>query len=270
MRESIRIANVTPAQAAKWLEKNTGNRNAAESHIRFLAEEMKHGRFGLSQDAIAFNAKGELINGQHRLHAVVASGVTCRFLVLEGVPEDMKERLDLGRARSIPDMLKMLYGVDRATLVTGAIRVIDDFIDDRRVKLSVGHALEQIGRYDAGFKWAVRDIPGRSLFSISPIVAAMVYAHRTAPDQVEEFARKLSTGATLDEGSPALLFREFVHSRRGLFRTRADKREVFDYCLCAIRNHIKGSRGSKFLRLQKDIVSHFATAHSTTRGKAAA
>ncbi len=257
---AAKIVSVTPATATKWLDKNTANRHASDGAIKYLADEMTNGRFGLGPDAIAFNTKGELINGQHRLFAVVASGVTCQFLVMEDVDDAMKERLDLGRARSIPDMLKMIYGVDRARLITGAVRLMDDFVDDRRMKLSVGHALTQIERYDAAFKWLVEETPGKNQFAISPVVAALALAHRSSKDAVEEFARRLFTGTGLGDQSPILKFREYVHGRRGLFTTREDKRECFVLCLVAISKHMKGAR-TKTLRRQDDIVAAFASVH---------
>ena len=264
----FKIVSVSPSLAAKWLEKNESNRNPSENHIRFLADEMTNGRWGVTPDAIAFNTKGVLINGQHRMFAVARSGVTSQFAVMEGVEDHMKEFLDLGRARSIPDMLKMIYGVDRARLITGALRIMDDFVDDRRIKLSVGHALEQIARYKPAFDWLVADLPGSNQFVISPIVAALALAHRSSPTGVEEFARRLLTGTDLAPESPALKFREYVHGRRGLFRTREDKRECFVLCLVAVNKHIKGGR-IKLLRRQDELVAAFAVANGPISTKAA-
>lgn len=269
LTSNVRIVNVTPAMAKKWLENNVQNRSLSEQTVRFLADEMKEDRFRLTNDALTFNTKGELINGQHRLTAVVGTGVTCQFIIFDNADDGVKECLDLGRSRSIPDMLKMIYGVDRARMITGAIRILDAFVGNRKIKLSVGHALEQIGRYDPAFKWAVAEVPGKNQFAISAIIAAIIYAHRTDPVSVEEFARRLFTGTGLSEGSPTLRFREYVHSRRGLFHTSEDKRECFVLCLVAIAKHMRGSR-IKQLRWTDKVITEFGAAYANGKKKAVA
>jgi hypothetical protein len=58
----------------------------------------------LDSSAIAFNSKGQLVNGQHRLSAVVKANKPIKFLVafnIENHPE-----MDRGRARHISDNIK--------------------------------------------------------------------------------------------------------------------------------------------------------------------
>ena len=49
---------------------------------------MKAGRFILSDSAICFNTENTLVNGQHRLLAVIKTGLTQPFIVIKNLPED--------------------------------------------------------------------------------------------------------------------------------------------------------------------------------------
>lgn len=76
---------VTPEQAALWLEKNTHNRPLRQRIVSQYAGEMRACRWLLHHQGIALNCDGTIIDGQHRLAAVVESGVSVRMLVTEGV-----------------------------------------------------------------------------------------------------------------------------------------------------------------------------------------
>jgi hypothetical protein len=78
---------VTPAMAARWLETiNSMNRKINKRAIKRLASDMQAGKFLTTHQGIAFDAQGGLLDGQHRLKAIVTSGVPCQLLVSRGWP----------------------------------------------------------------------------------------------------------------------------------------------------------------------------------------
>src|SRR5215831_15250573 len=85
-RETVRIMEVTPAQAQKWLEGNVDNRTLREARVLQHSQVLQRGEWELTGDAIVFDEDGTLLNGQHRLSAVVVTGIPARFIVLRGVP----------------------------------------------------------------------------------------------------------------------------------------------------------------------------------------
>lgn len=63
---------VTPAMATKWLEEgNTHNRKVRDSVVMRYAADMKAGRWKQTHQGIAFNGDGTLLDGQHRLFAII-------------------------------------------------------------------------------------------------------------------------------------------------------------------------------------------------------
>jgi hypothetical protein len=109
-KASIRIDGVSPIEAQQYLsERLEDQRNVRQSHVNNLATEMINGKFRLSCDAIVL-LKGKLANGQHRLEAVVASGVKCQFLIMETDDDELYKIIDCGIKRTTGDaLIKISY-----------------------------------------------------------------------------------------------------------------------------------------------------------------
>lgn len=101
------ITNVTPEMAKGWLEENLeNNRKVKQSVVDKYSRDMRSGNWRLTHEAIAFNTKGKLIDGQHRLWAVMLSGIAVQMLVANGVPDDAFDHIDQGLSRSALDIFK--------------------------------------------------------------------------------------------------------------------------------------------------------------------
>lgn len=85
MNETVDIVEVSPAMAKEWLSKKAEvQRKLSEPAYLRHARAMAEDRFLLSNDAIVFDTSGALINGQHRLRAIIATGRAQRFIVGRG------------------------------------------------------------------------------------------------------------------------------------------------------------------------------------------
>lgn len=93
------IVNVTPQLAAEFLEKNANNRSLSNAVVEHYAMQMRSGKWIANGETIKFGSNGELVDGQHRLQAIIQSGVTVTMVVVTGVPEGSKETIDVGKVR---------------------------------------------------------------------------------------------------------------------------------------------------------------------------
>lgn len=102
------LTEITPEIAAEMLLHNEGNRKQSRSDIANLAKDMADGRFRLTHQAIAFDKAGNLIDGQHRLQAVVKSGVTVWMYVARyhELATAKALPLDIGRKRTAAQILQ--------------------------------------------------------------------------------------------------------------------------------------------------------------------
>lgn len=99
---------VTPKMAEEWLQHNRAdvNRKFRPVWCRYLAAQMGGDRWEVTTDAIGFRASdGTLINGQHRLHAVIEHGKPVEMLVVWGLSDNAFSLIDRGMMRSMSDVL---------------------------------------------------------------------------------------------------------------------------------------------------------------------
>jgi len=111
MNWDINEEKITPAIARSILAMNIGNRNVRTSVVSKYAKDMKNGMWLTTPEGIAIDKTGNLIDGQHRLHAIVESGVSQNMLVFRNVDPEVYSKLNRGLVRSYADAL----GIDKFT-----------------------------------------------------------------------------------------------------------------------------------------------------------
>jgi hypothetical protein len=116
----LSIETITPKQAEKYLQFNTSNRNLRKSLVSQYARDMTNGKWRLTHQGVAFNCDGTLLDGQHRLKAIVESGVTVQMLVARGVDSKNQLVMDDHAKRSAGDALTLARG-ERVTATEVAI-----------------------------------------------------------------------------------------------------------------------------------------------------
>ena len=102
------VIELTPEIAAEFLTKlPEGQRSMSERSVDRYAADLMADQFPFTGDSIKFNAKDELIDGQHRCQAVIVSEEPTPMLVIYGLNDDTIRFLDGGRSRKFPDDLKI-------------------------------------------------------------------------------------------------------------------------------------------------------------------
>jgi hypothetical protein len=104
MSRTAEFMLVTPAMAQQWLLNNINNRNKRGWWATAIAQMIKRGEWITTHQGIAFDKSGVLIDGQHRLEAIVESGIPIEILVVKGLPIDAFMVLDNGVKRSMSDL----------------------------------------------------------------------------------------------------------------------------------------------------------------------
>lgn len=96
---------VTPEVAASLLEKVPEyQRRASSAFVDMYASDMENGRWNEALGCrIIIGKNGELMDGQHRMMAIVKSGKSYMFDVLEGLDESEFTKIDQGKTRTAGD-----------------------------------------------------------------------------------------------------------------------------------------------------------------------
>jgi hypothetical protein len=97
------IELITPNLAEALLETNENNRNLRKSVVERYASIMTLGDWLLTPEPIVIADTGRLLNGQHRLNAVIKSGVNVRMFVVRNVSEQAFSAIDRGVSRTFSD-----------------------------------------------------------------------------------------------------------------------------------------------------------------------
>jgi hypothetical protein len=114
---------ISPAIAAEMLTHNTMNRPIIDSAVAEWVREMESGNWVPTHQGIAFDVSGVLLDGQHRLAAIVRSGRTVLMQVTRGLPPEVMPTIDSGRKRTSGQILAMA-GVKDSNLIAGIVKVV--------------------------------------------------------------------------------------------------------------------------------------------------
>lgn len=123
------VIQVTPELAAQWLEKNhPNNRALREKTVKQYADMMRRGEWQLSPQGVSFTQSGYLIDGQHRLAAVVKSGCTVPMYVTFDAPDNIYI-LDAGTVRG-PQAHMHMRGLDITKNEIAMIRFLLNWVGE--------------------------------------------------------------------------------------------------------------------------------------------
>lgn len=103
----MEIQFVTPERASALLERNTGNRKLRRSRVAMHKARISLGVWKLTHQGICVADSGRLLDGQHRLEAIVETGKGQWLLVATGFPEDVYDAIDGGAPRSLADRTQL-------------------------------------------------------------------------------------------------------------------------------------------------------------------
>lgn len=100
------LIDITPELAEAWLATlNPDNRPLSSRRVDQMAHDMLNDEWRITPDCIAFNVNDVLVNGQHRLAAIVKSGKMMRMWVMKGLPLDSFQVTDDVKRRTFGDYL---------------------------------------------------------------------------------------------------------------------------------------------------------------------
>lgn len=98
---------ITPERAKEYLLTQGNNRDINDRRVADYVGRMGRGEWILGQP-ITFDENGHLIDGQHRLKAVIRHGEPVSFAVMRGMPSESKSVFDIGQRRTTAQIAKFL------------------------------------------------------------------------------------------------------------------------------------------------------------------
>lgn len=252
------VVEITPELAKEWLTKNLRNRKMRKYKVDNYAAAMKAGEWRGTRDPIEFAEDGELLNGQHRLQAVVDSGVTILNPVRFNVPRSELPIMDTGLSRQASDVLS-LDGHKNATQLAAAakayylwktspsmsmLRAGSKKINNELVK----HIVEQHPELQGSVEYAKH--VGKGFTLLPPSAVATIHyeiVREYGRSQADEFFLKLAEGYDLHQGSPILALRNVLQkATTSLSRPSTELRMA--WTIHAFNKWIRGEGNVKIIK----------------------
>lgn len=113
----VEVVTITPERAAQWLKRNHVNRALKRAHVATLTRAIKAGAWDdVNGATIVFSDQHDLMDGQHRLQAVVEAQTPITTLVVFGVKAQKRATIDTGASRKLADYLSMHRHANAVTL----------------------------------------------------------------------------------------------------------------------------------------------------------
>lgn len=223
-----KIETVSVDMASLWLGKMAANRSCRQAVVNCYLADMKKGNWHHQGDPIRFNVDGQLIDGQHRLRALILYGKPLEFLIVRGVPVEAMSTIDAGVKRSAADQFTIL-GHSHASMRAATLRLLMSYrlsggqsiqksiaeLDSRGKKTlrrppTTDELLAEMKHWpslDESFKWAQ---PAKAMKGIGPSMFVALHYLFAQKDEnaADEFMAGLLEGVNLPKSSPILALRK--------------------------------------------------------------
>lgn len=131
------IINLSPEKAMELLEHNTLNRPLSDQHVQRIARQIITGKWQFNGDTIKIADTGDVLDGQHRLWAVIEAKKIVDTIIVYGVKREAFATIDtIRKVRTGGDTLALngatRYRTIMASALTWLLRWQRDALEDYR------------------------------------------------------------------------------------------------------------------------------------------
>jgi hypothetical protein len=219
-----RVIRWTPALAMQILDNNNDmNRSIRQARVEKYASDMRAGKWLMNGETIKFTKEGKLLDGQHRLWAVVLAEVPIDMLVIEGLDKEAMVTIDTGAARTFGDVAS-IRGLKNTNVVAAAARIMYWYTRPQRgafASASPTHSqLEDVLSDHPDLIEVARTVPkGTSkIVAPGPLTFVRTVTRRINVAVSDEWMELLATGANMGTTHPVYLLRQRMLNRPLKFR----------------------------------------------------
>lgn len=215
------VVDVTPDLARLWLRNNTHNRKLRERAVADYARDMAASHWNLNGEAIKFATDGTVLDGQHRLRAVIDADVTVQMLIVVGLDPAAQETMDTGRKRTTGDVMG-LRGEANANTLAAILRRVwawqqGDYKFGGNYAATNRECAQLLAEHPELRRSAEIAVRTRNAFPHIPQSSLGTAHHLFSAANVDEaawFFQRIADGAELSLGHPILALRARVTSER--------------------------------------------------------
>lgn len=212
--------SMTP-EMAEWLllNANEGNRKLRESRVQEFVQIIKSGQWKMTSQGISIGRSGRLLNGQHRLHAIVVSGQPMPLYVTFGDSDDAFLVFDTHGVRTASDALAVM-GYSHTNVLAAMARIVMAGESGHRAVPKMTNA-EVAAIVQSRDDWHIGISRGEQLYkkvrsgshSAMSAAAYLIQKHTKHPAKFNQFWNALVTGEGVPPKSVVLPLRDMMLAR---------------------------------------------------------
>lgn len=215
----VDIVTITPDMARLWLDRNVKNRKKRRDGIEAYARDIRSGNWLVTGDSVKFDWFGNVIDGQHRLEAIVLANRAIQTVVVWGVDPKAQDRVDTGIIRQFRDQLA-LRNIKHSDIIAPMLRRVILWDEPYGERVQFNRNRVTAAELEAAFVKRQADVEECAAF-VAPLskdsgisaslLAFIFWILRQANDtEAREFIRKMSTGADIGEKDPIMILRKRI------------------------------------------------------------
>lgn len=202
------LETITPEIAEQYLKNNKSNRSIRKAIAEMYAREMRSGNWKLIPQPISFDSDGNLVDGQHRLTAVIISRMPQEFHVFRGLSKPDSMCIDCGAKRNNADLINLATDSHYQNIHTSVCRAIIVVNETQSVSPTTNDVYIILKEFEEEINFACDNSLGNKRFRIAPVLAAIVHAyHFEDKNMLVKFLHIFVRGIPVDETDCSSIFR---------------------------------------------------------------
>jgi hypothetical protein len=211
----FKLVDITPDMAKRYLHHNHSNRNIRKNKVAEYKKAMDKGYWRVTGEGISLDPEGKLLDGQHRLHAIIEHGKPVTMAVIRGVAPGAQQYMDSGIVRKTADNLKMFDGEKNTIMLTSASRALRLFDTGDFTSPLLDEVRAIIKKHRKSFDFMNNSL-SKSLPRTAYFFAPLVWCHHHGwGDEAELFLNEMSTLEGLYKGSPVIALSKGLARKAG-------------------------------------------------------
>jgi hypothetical protein len=221
---------------------NGMQRNLSANTVDRYAADMAAGMWKENGDAVRISASGKLVDGRHRLSAIIKSGCQIRAVVITGLDDIAIRTIDRGKRRTMRDVFRCAgFGELANNGEVARLWVLlhngnNPVTDAEILQCAVTHS-EALGFVGSAFRCHARGIER------APVRLAAAELYERSKEHAESFVARLSDGEQLANGNPILTLRNYL-----LLRVNDSTEGIYEKAVAACLAHMQGRQLLKLYR----------------------
>ncbi len=96
-KRKLETVIITPERATELLEHNQHNRPISQGHVNRISKQIRDGKWVFNGDTIKISTDGDVLDGQHRLWAVIEAKKPIETIIVHGVTREAFATIDTVR-----------------------------------------------------------------------------------------------------------------------------------------------------------------------------